>query len=200
MLSLDAQIESLLFWEAEPLSIAKLCKLLKKGEPEVRQALLSLEARLTGRGVVVVRKDDEVALKTAPEMSALIETLAKEELAKDLGKAGLETLSIILYHSPVTRRDIDYIRGVNSTFILRNLMIRGLVERVPNPKDQRSLLYKPTFELLAFMGLSKIEDLPEYGAVRKEIETFKTSAIEAEKTPVDSVDAAPTNMENGGNE
>jgi segregation and condensation protein B len=75
---------------------------------------------------------------------------------KDLGKAGLETLSIILYQGPISRAEIDYIRGVNSNFILRNLLIRGLIERVENPHDQRSFLYKPTLELISYLGLSKI--------------------------------------------
>jgi segregation and condensation protein B len=112
-------------------------------------------------------------LGTSKDISSLIETLSKEELVKDLGKAGLETLSIILYQGPISRAEIDYIRGVNSNFILRNLLIRGLVERVENPNDQRSFLYKPTLELISYLGLSKITDLPDYETVRKDIEQYK---------------------------
>jgi segregation and condensation protein B len=104
-------------------------------------------------------------LGTAPEASALIEQLTREELSKDLGKAGLETLSIIVYKSPITRADLDYIRGVNSSFILRNLQIRGLVEKITNPADARSFLYRPTFELLQHLGVTRVEDLPEYGTL-----------------------------------
>ena len=68
-------------------------------------------------------------LGTAPQMSATVETLTKEELMKDLGKAGLETISIILYKGPISRAEIDYIRGVQSNFILRNLLVRGLIEK-----------------------------------------------------------------------
>jgi segregation and condensation protein B len=136
-----------------------------------------LEAVLKGRGLTLVQTDEEVMLGTAKELSPLIEKLTKDELSRDLGKAGLETLSIILYQGPITRAEIDYIRGVNSQFIVRNLLIRGLVERVENPKDARSFLYKTTLELLSHLGISKIEDLPEYEAVRKEIESFKENAV-----------------------
>ena len=128
----------------------------------------------------MLRKDDEVALRTAPEAGGLIETLAKEELTKDLGKAGLETLSIVLYQGPISRREIDYVRGVNSNFILRNLLVRGLVEKVENPRDQRSFLYRPTFDLLSFIGISKIDELPQYASVRQEIATFNSTPIEGE--------------------
>ena len=99
----------------------------------------------------------------------------KEELSRDIGKAGLETLSIIIYRGPISRREIDYIRGVNSTFIIRNLLIRGLVEKVQAEKDQRSFLYKPTLELLSFLGVRNFEELPDYAAVRVELEKFMTA-------------------------
>ena len=102
----------------------------------------------------------------------MIEELCKEELSRDLGKAGLETLSIVLYRGPITRSGIDYIRGVNSTFILRNLLIRGLVEKIPNPNDQRSFLYRATFDLLSHLGIPRVEDLPEYGNTNESIEKF----------------------------
>jgi segregation and condensation protein B len=119
-------------------------------------------------------------LGTAKELSPLIEQLTKDELNRDLGKAGLETLSIILYQGPISRADIDYIRGVNSQFIIRNLLIRGLVERVDNPQDARSFLYQTTLSLLSHLGLSKKEDLPEYTKIREDIESYKNAAKETE--------------------
>ena len=174
-MTLDAKIEALLFWKAEPVTIARLEKVFSATNEEIKKALEILEKKLEGRGVILIYKDAEIALRTAPGASTLIEELAKEELNRDLGKAGLETLSIILYQGPLSRREIDYIRGVNSNFILRNLLVRGLVEKIENQKDQRSFLYRPTFDLLSFLGVSRIEDLPEYKTVRQEIETFKTS-------------------------
>ena len=123
-------------------------------------------------GIRIIHKDDELAITTAPEIAPIIEKLTKEELSRDLGRAGLETLSIILYYGPISRRDVDYIRGVNSAFIVRNLLVRGLVERVEDKKDQRVFLYKPTFDLLAFLGVSKVEDLTDYSSVRNEFTAF----------------------------
>src|SRR3989338_1181330 len=145
-MELDARIETILFFKGEGVTVAKLAKLLDVSGGEIEQGLLALEQRLAGRGVVLLRKDDEVLMGTAPAMGPLLEKITKEELTKDLGKAGIETLAIVLYQGPITRGRIDYIRGVNSTFILRNLLVRGLVERISNPEDQRSFLYRPSFE------------------------------------------------------
>jgi len=140
-----------------------------------------LETKIANRGIVLIFKDDEVALGTSMDSSEIIEKLRKEELVKDLGKAGLETLSIIVYMGPVSRAEIDLIRGVQSSFILRNLTVRGLVEKVSNPKDQRSFLYRPTFDLISYLGISKIEDMPEFIQAKLEIEKFKNVEKEAEK-------------------
>lgn len=171
--SLEKQVEAVLFWKGEPISIKKLSQALAKTEEEITVALKTLEENLSSRGIVLMYKDDEVTLGTSKEVSNIIEKLTKDELMRDLGKAGLETLSIIIYQGPISRAEIDYIRGVQSNFIIRNLMIRGLIEKVPNPKDQRSFLYKPTFEMLSFMGVSKIEDMPNYTEARNEIEEYK---------------------------
>jgi segregation and condensation protein B len=189
-LSLSAKLEAILFWKAEPVSFKKLTQLLsiektetteavKVSEADVKAGLAELEKSLQGRGLSLVQTDTEVMLGTAKELSPLIEQLTKDELSRDLGKAGLETLAIVLYQGPISRADIDYIRGVNSQFILRNLLIRGLVERVDNPNDARSFLYKTTLDLLAHLGVSKIEDLPEYAKVRADIESFKGQNVPA---------------------
>ena len=175
-MTLDAKIEALLFWKAEPVALSRLGKIFNESDEEIKKALAVLEEKLRERGVAILFKDDEVALRTAASAASFIETLAKEELTKDLGKAGLETLSIVLYQGPISRREIDYVRGVNSNFILRSLLVRGLVEKIDNPKDQRSFLYRATFDLLSFLGISRIEDLPEYSAVRQEIETFSAAS------------------------
>lgn len=187
MKTFTQKIEAVLFWKAEPIRIKKIAELLDVSVQEVGAGLAELGEQIKGRGVTLIQKDDEVTLGTAPEFSELITRLTKEELNKDLGKAGLETMSIVLYFGPISRSEIDYIRGVNSTFILRNLMIRGLIERVQNEADQRSFLYKPTVELFSFLGLTKITDLPEYETARRELEAFKTAQKEEdseEKSPV----------------
>lgn len=169
-IQIDSQIEAILFWKGEPQSIKKLAVSLGKKEEEIMAGLEVLKEKIKDRGVELVFKDDEVMLGTSSKLAPIIERLTKEELVRDLGKAGLETISIIAYKGPISRAEIDYIRGVQSNFILRNLQIRGLVEKVTDEKDQRRFLYRPTFDLLAFLGVSKIEDLPEYEKVKAEFE------------------------------
>ena len=175
---LSLQLEAVLFWKAEPIALKKLAGLLKVSEEEIKKAAEELKTSLATRGITLVEWQDEYALETSKEVSALIESLTKEELNKDLGKAGLETLSIILYQGPISRADIDYIRGVNSQFIVRNLLMRGLVERVDNPADQRSFLYKGTMELVSHLGITAQAELPDFEAVRKDIENFKATPHE----------------------
>lgn len=170
-------IEAILFYQAEPLKVVRLASLTKKNEGEVRDALKVLEEKLSDTGLRLLTNGEEVTLGTSPDAGATIEAITKEELSKELSKASLETLAIVLYKGPVTRAEIDYIRGVNSTFILRNLLIRGLVEKVDNPLDQRSFLYKPTFSLLEHMGVTKIEDLPGYSQSQAALSEFLTSHI-----------------------
>lgn len=168
--SLEQKIEALLFYKNEPMEIKKLGKLLNEDEEEVRKALKNLSASFSGRGICLIMTPDEVSLATAPETKDLLGVVAKDEMSREIGKAGLETLSIILYNDGVSRRDIDYIRGVNSTFILRNLAIRGLIEREQDPKDQRVFKYKASLALLAHLGLKTIEELPEFAVFKKRSE------------------------------
>lgn len=171
-MDISSKIESVLFWRAEPISVKQLAQILSESESVVEEGLSLLEKSLQGRGLSLVRKDNEVTLATSANNGAFIEKLQKEELSRDIGKSGLETLTIILYCAPISRRDIDYIRGVNSTFIIRNLLVRALIEKVEDSNDQRVFLYKPSFELLAYLGVSKLELLPEYEKMRAEYRSF----------------------------
>lgn len=169
-MNLEQKIEAILFYKNEPLEIKKLSKLVGKEDKEVREALKNLAASLEGRGICLVMTDSEVSLATAPEMTGFIDQIAKDEMSREIGRAGLETLAIILYNGPISRREIDYIRGVNSTFILRNLCIRGLAEREPDPKDQRILRYKSSLSLLAHLGIKSVEELPEFEMLKNKTE------------------------------
>lgn len=168
-MKLSAKIEAVLFFKGEPVLLSKLASWLKEKPEDLEKALQELEESLGSRGLVLSRQGEEVALGTAPEASALIENILQEELRRDLGRAGLETLALIAYYSPVSRAEIDYVRGVSSNFIVRSLLVRGLIERIENPQDRRGFLYRPTLELLNYLGVKKLEELPEYKEVQKEI-------------------------------
>ena len=161
------------------MSRKKLSEILKVGQAEVNEGIEKLKENLNERGITVIEKENEIMLGTAPELSELIEDLQKEELNKELSKASLETLSIILYKNGASRAEIDYIRGVNSSFTLRALSVRGLVEKITDIKDSRRYIYKPSFELLSFMGIKSIEELPEYNEVNNSIE-IATKNLEEE--------------------
>ncbi len=186
-MNLSSKIESILFYKGEAMSIKQLADILSENEETIVKALFDLKNSLGERGICLIKNEKRVMLGTAPEMHKIIEGMKKEELSKDLGKAGLETLSIILYQGLVRKSEIDYIRGVNSASILRNLMIRGLIERKNDIKNQRSFLYSPTLELLSFMGISDLEELPEYEKVKKEIEIVQEQEKddEGEEKPQD---------------
>jgi len=169
-MELESKIEGLLFYKGEDMEVKKLADLLSVSKDEVEEALKKLENSLVGRGLVLVRKDDSVVLGITSELSLLIESIRKDEITKELSKASLETLSIILYKNGVSRSEIDYIRGVNSSFILRNLLIRGLIEKVTDKNDSRKILYRPTFEIMSFMGVASIEELPRYNEIRSQLQ------------------------------
>ena len=152
------------------MEIKALSKLVEKSEKEIRESLEKLMISLENRGVCLIITETEASLATAPEMGSLIEKIAKDEMSKEIGKAGLETLAIVLYSGPISRRGVDYIRGVNSSFILRNLCIRGLIERESDFKDQRIFRYRSSLNLLAHLGIKKDEELPEFNVFKKKIE------------------------------
>ncbi len=186
MHSLSSQIESVLLFKNEPVTLKELSAWLEADTDEVKVALEDLRQSYAGRGIVVISDGESFGLGTHPDNSALIEKLQKDELSRELGRAGLETLAIVLYKGPVSRREIDHIRGVNSGFILRALLIRGLVEKV-DPSTTlgagRSYSYKPTLKLLQHLGVTRIEDLPEYAVAFKKMEEFVKNS-EGEKTDV----------------
>jgi segregation and condensation protein B len=169
-MELESKIEGLLFYKGEDVTIKSLSTLLKVSEDEIKEALNKLGESLSGRGLVLVRKDDSVLLGISATLSPIIESIRKDEITRELSKASLETLSIILYKDGVARSEIDYIRGVNSSFILRNLLVRGLIEKILDPKDSRRALYKPTFDTLSYMGVSSVENLPNYVNIKTQLE------------------------------
>lgn len=169
-MELESKIESFLFWKGEPQTEWEIAVAMRVDPSEIPPALLKLEENLRGRGVTLVRHGDKIMLGTSPEMSTFFEELRKEELNKDLSKAALETLSIILYKDSVTRSEINFIRGVNSGYILRNLEVRGLVDRVTHKSDARMYVYKPSLELLSYLGVSSVKDLPQFDMIQKSLE------------------------------
>ena len=161
-------IESILFSIGEPISIEKLAKTLLKNRDSIKKAIdeLTEEYEKENRGLRIIKKGERIQLVSSPEHNRYIEKLIKDELQEDLTPASLETLAIIAYKGPTTRAGIEEIRGVNSSIILRNLLIRGLVERKGHPEDARAYIYEVSFDFLRKLGLNSIKELPEYDKLR----------------------------------
>ena len=181
---LKSVIESLLFANGEPIKIAKLAKICAVSEEEVESAILSLKADyVQGRGLALVRITDAVQLVTNPENAEYVAQMMKSDIAENLSQASLEVLSIIAYRGPLTRAEIEEIRGVNCTFTLRSLAIRGLIDKIENGKDTRRYLYSISFDFLKKLGLESVEQLPDWERLSKKTENkVENSAIE--DTPV----------------
>lgn len=164
----EAACEAVLFYYGAPLAVPKLAKLLHVTPKECRATLAALSTTLSAdpaRGLTLLMNGDEVTLATKPELKDLVASLMKEEFQESLTPAALETLSLVTYLGPVVRSSVDYIRGVNSSFILRNLLLRGLVERAPAAKGG-GYEYHASMEFLKHMGLTRVENLPDYEKYR----------------------------------
>jgi len=168
-MNLEQKLEAVLFFKGEPVSSKKLAQILEVSINEIDAALINLKNNLNNRGITLIEYENQFTLGTNPGISSLIEKLQKEDLNKNLSKASLETLSIILYKNGISRAEIDYIRGVNSSFILRILSIRGLINKYFDPKDNRRYLYKPSFELLAYLGVQNIKELPDFEKINNNL-------------------------------
>jgi segregation and condensation protein B len=167
MASVEAKIEALLSVAPRPLSVKKLCELIGAKKEEVREAVAALADRhaRSGGGLAVVRVDDEVRLGTAPDVSSVVEAYVKDETTGELTRPQLETLTVIAYRGPVSKAEIEQIRGVNCTLIIRNLMMRGLIEE----KEEGGLAqYAVSMEFMRFVGAGSAADLPDYDSLRSD--------------------------------
>ncbi len=172
-MALEHKIEAVLFYKGEPETKTRLAKILSVTKEELDDAVVKLDMSLESRGIRLLKINDQLELVTSPETSDAINKIRKDELVRDIGKAGSETLAVVLYRGPVSRADIDYIRGVNCSFILRNLQIRGLVKKVQDKENSRSYKYEATPELLKHLGITHVSDLPNYEQMRKELDKFE---------------------------
>ncbi len=183
-MDLEQEIEAVLFYKAKPVAISWLLKFFETDAENLGNALVSLQQNLSARGLrLIVSDNKEVHLVTAPDCAEIIERIRRDDLKRDIGVAGAETLAVILYRGPISRIEIDRIRGVNSSFILRNLQIRGLVERIGN-ESARGYSYQATPSLLAHLGVEQKEALPDYATVAAALDNFAASQPESEESSV----------------
>ena len=163
MNTLSSKIESLLFITNQPLSFKRLAELVKAEKDEVASAVEELMAEYNSksRGVQIQKIGDKVQMVTVGDNAKLVKDFIKEETTGELTRAALETLTIVAYRGPITRAELEQIRGVNCAVILRHLLIRGLVESIENKKKMQTT-YNVTFDFLRFLGMNQPSELPDY--------------------------------------
>lgn len=157
------QIETILFVASKPVSIKKMAKLLNVEESIIEESLTQLKQKYQASesGVVLFQNNDEYQLVANPAHRSVAEHFVKAEISGELTRPQLETLTVISYCGPITKPELEQIRGVNCSLILRNLLIRGLVKE----RDANSTLlpsYEVTMEYLQHLGISDLKDLPDY--------------------------------------
>ncbi len=162
-------VEAILFVSGETLDFSSLARLLETDEEQLNDALEMLETKYvsTQSGIKLLRAPEGVQLVTHEKHSEMVDNFLKQGVREQLSPAAAETLAIVAYRGPIHRAGVEAIRGVNSSFSLRILTIRGLVDRFPSEKDSRVFLYRINAEFLRHLGLNKVEDLPDYENFRQ---------------------------------
>ncbi len=194
--SIISAIESVLFVHGEPMAISKLAKAVGADEPAVMLGIEGLRMRYAEAtsGLTVIEHGKGIEIATRPENVSIVEQLIAGDREETLGKAALEVLSIVAYRGPVSRARIESIRGVNCSFSLRNLLLRNLIERRPNPSDAREYEYFPTIGLLELLGLGSVGELPDYGNLSTDGRLSFLEETSAEEAAGDT-EAVPVSVE-----
>ena len=151
------------------MSFRKIAKLtsINEGELKLSVGVLAKKYKDEKRGLRILIKGDKAQMVTAGENNEFVEKFLKADIEGGLSRAASEAVSIIAYRGPLARSEVEEIRGVNCSFTLRHLMIRGLIERINNPEDARAYLYKISFDFLKKLGIESVEELPRYDELNK---------------------------------
>lgn len=167
--NLKSKLESLLLVSSKPLSLRKISETLKVKPKAAEEAIdqLIVEYNQNGGGIRLLKNNGQVQLASSPENSDLVRQYLREDLIGELTEPSLETLTIIAYRQPVTKAEMEQIRGINCSLILRNLMIRGLVE-AEYDKERAVTVYAVTLDFLKFLGISAISELPDFEKLNSE--------------------------------
>lgn len=181
------KIESLLFISHKPLAIAELAKLVEADKPQIEAALEALREEYVQKagGIELIRLEDKYQLATAAANSELTARFLKTEAAGELTRPALEALTIIAYRGPISKAELELIRGVNCSIILRNLLIRGLIE-MRDDKVKATNVYQITVDFLKYLGIADISQLPDYEKLNRNnnLDKLLTGLAESPVEPV----------------
>ena len=184
--SIKSKIESLLFISAKPMTVKQLANLIKSEAKEIQVAgdelIEDYKAKLGG--IQVIKEGVKYQMVSAPTNARLIQGFIKDETTGELTRPSLEALTIIAYRGPISKINLDRIRGVNCALILRNLLLRGLIE-AKNDKKKNETYYTVNIDFIRFLGINDIKDLPEYERLHQD-DTLDKMLKEAEVMAVDN--------------
>ena len=166
MSDLKSKIESILFISGDALSVKQIKRALGEeiDNDKIKKAVEDLGKEYQDKGLRILSKEERIQMVTAPENAAIIEKLVKSQLTEELTPAALETLACVAYKEPISKIEIDELRGLNSIFSLRSLMIRGLIEKTACKSEvgEKADCFKTTLDFLKKLGIEKVSDLPKF--------------------------------------
>jgi segregation and condensation protein B len=160
------QIEGLLFISHKPLSVKEFAKLVGSNEELVKGVLASIASDYQGRGIQLVELSNKYQLTTSKDSSEVVGKFLKSEITGELTKPSLETLTVVVYRGPISKAELELIRGVNCSIILRNLMMRGLIEAKEN-KKRAVIMYDITLDFMKYLGITNRAELPDFEKLNK---------------------------------
>lgn len=167
-MSNKSKIESVLFVASKPLLIKKIAAVLKIGHEEALESLRDLQTKYNhpDSGIAILQNGEEWQMVASADNKEVSENFLKSEVSGELTRPQLETLTVVSYCGPITKPELDQIRGVNCSLILRNLMLRGLVKE---NEDSAGLLpaYEVTMDYVRHLGLNSLSDLPNYAELHQ---------------------------------
>ncbi|OGE84751.1 MAG: SMC-Scp complex subunit ScpB [Candidatus Doudnabacteria bacterium RIFCSPHIGHO2_02_FULL_46_11] len=174
---LKKNMEAILFMAGNPVSISEIAKSLEIEETQAHTLLDQLQAEWQERGIVISHSGNSYQMVTSSEASPAVKNFIQAQLREKLTEAAVETLSIITYKQPVSKTEIESIRGVNSQYILKLLLQRGLIEKLASAADARVQLYQTTHEFLHHLGVKSLKELPDFEEIIKNITLPETEIV-----------------------
>ncbi len=173
-MNLQAKLESLLFVSIKAVALKDLVNICQAKTQDVVEALESLRNSYSqsGSGLMLIQQNNQYQITTHPDNAKLIKDFLKSETTGELSQPSLEALTIIAYRGPISKLELDRIRGVNCSLIIRNLLLRGLIEEKFN-KEKNETYYTVTLDFMRFLGINDISALPDYQKLN-ELETLSS--------------------------
>ena len=176
---LKSNIESLLFIANRPIDKKEIAKNMNKKVDDLEEIFNELieEYKKSDRGINIINNGQSLQMVTNPQNSEYLQKFLKTEVCQELTPASLETLSIVAYRGPLTKLDLEKIRGINCSIILRHLLIKGLItEKIVNKAfakeskiqtneeqiDSDNNIYSVSLDFIKHLGINDVQELPDY--------------------------------------